>query len=1071
MSTDSNFIGQTIAGRYRIAQLIGRGGATEVYQALDIRLNRSVAIKMLHPSLAHDAEFGQRFQREIEALATLRHPHILTVYDYGQIDGRFYLVMEYVGGGSLHDVLARAGDKPLDVDFALEIVRQVGQALAYVHQRGMVHRDIKPSNILITQDGQALLSDLGLAIAAGRSTLTGIGTILGTPAFMSPEQVRGEALDARSDIYSLAILLYQLLTGRLPFRGDSAIQVMVQQVNELPPPLRQFNPALPQHLEQVVLTALAKDPQRRYQTADAFVNALLKTERLATSDQSASISQNESLQHDSQLGSSTRSLTKSNDATYKTQSRPWLLWAAILGLLLLTFAIAALSRSLWAREQPFLLLVTALLVPLFLLLLAWSVRQRKLAQVEPIRLPSSATREGQLSTVVKSPKTGHGPHSPSSAARERFSTIETLVYTDASVPATAVLRGESGAIAWLLALSGPHRGRQFQLADEVTIGRETGLELFRDDKAVSRQHARITHQDGRFVLHDLRSSNGTYVNGVRLEPSTAYTLQDRDEIRLGGTIVLFIQAVSAQDLTGQAKQRLNEFNTLWRQRPQLYLATNKESFTTLAGNLTNGLLREAIGYRVEYMIPYYKGIVGYMVEAPMLWIRHSRFPIFCVAYTQGHSDVLTDIVKQLELGNATEHFAILIVVPARQGTGNEAEELRHLVTGSVYRHDFVVLDRRHLESIIARNDSQRLIEIILEQGIELSSLSPYLIKGPVPENMFFGRENEIKTIAQTIRQKDYALLGGRRIGKSSTLLRLNRLLGSDPRFLATYLNCEEQFSHADFFGALADEFGQSLDSNEPAVMRKLLSALQAQHPRKQIVFLFDEVDQLLAHDAHERQGRLFRAFRALSHEGVCHFVFSGSRTLYQHLHDPLSPFFNFCQEMPLKPLEEKSVAEIIRKPMRQLGIELPQEEELIARIIDLTSCHPSLVQWLCDRLLHRASDRRITLTDLEAITAGPDFADYFVETAWGDATPLEKMVTVLVDGPNFSLDELLAVAAPYGIGHPAMLRDALKRLQLYALIEPRGQDYHFVLTQFPHFVRQVEDIPFLRQSLRQQVEV
>jgi hypothetical protein len=471
------------------------------------------------------------------------------------------------------------------------------------------------------------------------------------------------------------------------------------------------------------------------------------------------------------------------------------------------------------------------------------------------------------------------------------------------------------------------------------------------------------------------------------------------------------------------------------------------------------------------MIPYYKGIVGYMVEAPMLWIRHSRFPIFCVAYNQGHPDVLTDIVKQLELGNATEYFAILIVVPARQGTGNEAEELRQLVTGSVYRHDFVVLDRRRLESIIARNDSQRLVEIILEQGIELSSLSPYLIKGPVPENMFFGRESEIKTIAQTIRQKDYALLGGRRIGKSSTLLRLNRLLGNDPRFLATYLNCEEQFSHADFFSALADEFDQSLGSNEPAVMRKLLSALQAQHPRKQIVFLFDEVDQLLTYDAHERQGRLFRAFRALSHEGACHFVFSGSRTLYQHLHDPLSPFFNFCQEMPLKPLEEKSVTEIIRKPMRQLGIELPQEEELIARIIDLTSCHPSLVQWLCDRLLRQASDRRVTLADLEAIAAGPDFADYFVETAWGDATPLEKMITVLVDGPNFSLDELLAAAAPYGIGHPAMLRDALKRLQLYALIEPGAQDYRFVLAQFPHFVRQVEDIPFLRQTLRQQVEV
>src|SRR5437867_4477689 len=214
---------------------------------------------------------------------------------------------------------------------------------------------------------------------------------------------------------------------------------------------------------------------------------------------------------------------------------------------------------------------------------------------------------------------------------------------------------------------------------------------------------------------------------------------------------------------------------------------DKEQFVVLTERLVNGLLREAIGYRVEYQIPYFQGIVGYMVDAPMLWIRHSRFPILFIAYDRRCPDVLSNVVKQLEMAKATEFFALLIVVPTREGTGNEAEELRHTVADSVYRYDFVVLDRQHVASIIAQGSSQRLVEIILDRGIELSSLSPYIVKGPVSEKMFFGREKEIKTITQTIQSGDQAIVGGRRMGKSSILLRVNRLLNNDPRYRSLYI--------------------------------------------------------------------------------------------------------------------------------------------------------------------------------------------------------------------------------------------------------------------------------------------
>lgn len=498
---------------------------------------------------------------------------------------------------------------------------------------------------------------------------------------------------------------------------------------------------------------------------------------------------------------------------------------------------------------------------------------------------------------------------------------------------------------------------------------------------------------------------------------------------------------------------------------------NREAFVEQTKILINGLLREAIGYTVKFQVPYYRGIVGYMVEAPLLWIRHSRFPIFFVAYDQRNPDVLSDIVTQLQMANVTEYFAILIVVPTQQGTGNEAEELRHIVANSVYHHDFVVLDHHHLRSIIAKNSSQRLIEIILTQGVEFSSLSPYVIKGPVPENMFFGREKEIKNISQTIHNRDYALVGGRRIGKSSTLLRLNRLLENDPRYFVAYLNCEEQFAVADFLAVIMDEFAHDAQEVSPMGMRNLVAELREAHQGKQIIFLLDEVDQLVNDDASTQDGRLFRTFRGLSQEGKCHFVFSGSRTLFNHLHDPQSPFFNFCQSVPLKPLSEKGVAEIIRKPMQQLGIDLPDEDALIDKVINLTSCHPSLVQWLCHRLLQDVNGRHVTASDLTAVAATPAFSEYFIETAWGEATPLEKILTMLVDKPQFELSELVESAAHYELNDKMKIRDGLRILEMYALVERQGQSYRFVLTQFPDVLRQVENVPFLIESMLTQVEV
>jgi hypothetical protein len=499
---------------------------------------------------------------------------------------------------------------------------------------------------------------------------------------------------------------------------------------------------------------------------------------------------------------------------------------------------------------------------------------------------------------------------------------------------------------------------------------------------------------------------------------------------------------------------------------------DKKQFVAGAQKLVNGVLREAVGYSVRFDIPYYQGTVGFMLEAPMLWIRHSRFPIIFIAYDAERTDIVDTIVTQLQVARAAEFFSLLIVVPTCDETGREADDLRRLVRDTVWRQDFVVLDRQALASIIAHNSSRRLVEVILEQGMDLSNLSPYVVRGPVPEKMFFGREKEIRTISQGLLTGDYAIVGGRRIGKSSTLQRVNSLFGNDPRYRCSYIDCEAKFNYEDFFQVFPDEFGEPLGEANPATIVKVLKKVRAEAPARQLVLLLDEVDELLAFDAQSQPaGRLFKTFRSLSQQGVCRFVFSGSRTLYRHRHDPQSPFFNFCEDIILKPLEQGSIAEIVRRPMQQMGFELPEEDLLVGRVVNLSSSHPNIAQWICDRLIKTSTVRRITLDNLDKISEDPEFCRHYVETAWGDATAFEKLITLLVDGPTFEINELIDKLAAHGLADRELVRQSLEMLQLCSLLDRRGERYYFLLFLFPELVRKMEPVAHQVEFLISQVQV
>jgi serine/threonine-protein kinase len=260
-----------LGGRYELDGVVGRGGMAEVYRARDLRLDRVVAVKTLREDLARDATFQARFRREAQSAASLNHPSIVAVYDTGEDNAGMshvpFIVMEYVDGRTIRDLLR--DDRRLLPERALEIVDGVLRALDYSHRNGIVHRDIKPGNVMLTRNGEIKVMDFGIAraVADTQATMTQTAQVIGTAQYLSPEQARGERVDARSDLYSVGCLLYELLTGRPPFTGDSPVAIAYQHVREAPVPPSRVDPELPSWADGITLRAMEKDPDRRYQSA------------------------------------------------------------------------------------------------------------------------------------------------------------------------------------------------------------------------------------------------------------------------------------------------------------------------------------------------------------------------------------------------------------------------------------------------------------------------------------------------------------------------------------------------------------------------------------------------------------------------------------------------------------------------------------------------------------------------------------------------------------------------------------------------------------------------------------
>ena len=266
-------VGEVLAERYELEELVGTGGMSSVFRAHDTLLDRKVALKVLHQQYSDDAEYVERFRREARAVAALSHPNIVTVIDRGEHGGRQFIVFEYVDGENLKRLIERHG--PLPVEQALQVAMQIARGLSFAHREGLVHRDVKPQNVLLNGDGRAKVTDFGIARSLDvQRGMTQTGTVLGTSDYIAPEQAQGRRVDEHTDVYSLGVVLYELLTREVPFPGENFVAVAMRHINEPPPSVSDKRPDVPPRVDAAVRRAMAKDPDQRFPTMDAFYGEL-----------------------------------------------------------------------------------------------------------------------------------------------------------------------------------------------------------------------------------------------------------------------------------------------------------------------------------------------------------------------------------------------------------------------------------------------------------------------------------------------------------------------------------------------------------------------------------------------------------------------------------------------------------------------------------------------------------------------------------------------------------------------------------------------------------------------------
>ncbi len=507
-----------------------------------------------------------------------------------------------------------------------------------------------------------------------------------------------------------------------------------------------------------------------------------------------------------------------------------------------------------------------------------------------------------------------------------------------------------------------------------------------------------------------------------------------------------------------AQKFLSHWKAAWE------VVNSEESFKSVTSEIVDQLCVMLGFTRVEERA--FQGLLGYVVKAPYLRLKiPPRFPIIFIPRHEINEEQIKALRDLMSVLNMTSYFAL--IVDLRDAPPRGQRSLKRFVRQAV--HDFIVLDGTDVRRILAARDQpRRLVEIILDQ-VDLTVVSPYVTSGPVPENMFFGRDHELKTIVRTVRDSNYAIVGGRKIGKTSVLAHVNRIFLDMPDFEPFYLDCQAIQSYAHFFEAIDTLWPISLPERTPEGFRRMATNLSAQYPGLTIIIHLDEVDALLKYDI-EHGEQLFSICRALAQEDRLRFIFCGEKMLNAALHNPELAFFNFCNILTLSYLNPDEARRVVSEPMEEMGIALEEGGALVDEIVRQSAHHPNIIQYLCQELIKRINvrhERFIRRTDVNALVKSTPFAENFIEVCWGRANPLERLITVvMLDKPVMAIsdmgDALRALELPTP---PTELEKAFEGLCLYSLLKKEGSKYAFANQVLPEILRRSQDLRGLQDSL------
>ena len=470
----------------------------------------------------------------------------------------------------------------------------------------------------------------------------------------------------------------------------------------------------------------------------------------------------------------------------------------------------------------------------------------------------------------------------------------------------------------------------------------------------------------------------------------------------------------------------------------------------------------------------YKDLHSYVIKAPALRLRMPpMFPIVFLQECDLDAQDINDLHDLMGVLNTSSYLALLIIPDDETSASQERKLLKTLFKRLARNtaHDFMVMDFDDLYRIfVAKDPQKRFVRILLGQ-VDLTAVSPYVTSGPVPESMFFGRDYELKTITRTIKDNSFAIVGGRKIGKTSILTKLHRSFTDATNYYSLYLDCQAVQNYRDFCNAIETMWKLPLPDCSPENLMRLIAPLKQEREGQLIVILLDEVDALLKYDT-VNQERLFKAFRALSQEGYCRFVFCGGRVLHASLHDSGSTLFNFCNIIRLGYLNPQDTGRIILEPMQEMGIGFEDASKLVQGTIDLSACHPNLVQYICHELtvqINARGDRFVNSADLDAIGSSSQFSEYLIEVMWGGATTLERLITLLMLGkPSVTLAQIEAMLRERSlVVSPTAIEQALDGLVLCSALTREEQEYYFTAPAFPSVVTTTQNVAALIEQTTQ----